>query len=78
MNNFDIVKSSLKHYGLIEHPDSLTEETTFEELDMDSLDVVEVITDIEDKIGKEIPMTVVRKFENVGDVTNWMNSNDSN
>ena len=49
-------------------PDTITRETTFGDLDADSLDVVEVIMALEDEFGVEIPDEVAVKFKNIGDV----------
>lgn len=41
-------------------PSEITAQTTFEDLDVDSLDTVEILMDMEDEFGVEI------KFEEVG------------
>ena len=41
-------------------PSEITAQTTFEDLDVDSLDTVEILMDMEDKFGMEI------KFEEAG------------
>ncbi len=53
-------------------PDTITRETTFGDLDADSLDVVEVIMALEDEFGVEIPDEVAEKFKNIGDVVDYI------
>ena len=53
-------------------PDTITRETTFGDLDADSLDVVEVIMALEDEFGIEIPDEVAEKFKNIGDVVDYI------
>jgi len=38
-------------------PDSIHPETTFEEIGLDSLDIVDLVMKIEDEIGVKIPMS---------------------
>ena len=53
-------------------PDTITRETTFGDLDADSLDVDEVIMALEDEFGVEIPDEVAEKFKNIGDVVDYI------
>ena len=53
-------------------PDTITRETTFGDLDADSLDVVEVIMALEDEFGTEIPSEDLEKLNTVGDVMNYL------
>ncbi|MCD8300260.1 MAG: acyl carrier protein [Clostridiales bacterium] len=48
-------------------PEDITEETTFEELDADSLDLFEIITELEEELGVEIPPEEADKIRTVGD-----------
>lgn len=56
-------------------PDEITEETTFEELEADSLDLFEVITSIEDEFGIEIPTEEAEKIKTVGDAVEQIKKN---
>lgn len=56
-------------------PDEITEETTFEELEADSLDLFEVITSIEDEFGIEIPTEEAEKIKTVGDAVEQIKNN---
>ncbi len=48
-------------------PEDITEETTFEELDADSLDLFEIITELEEELGIEIPAEEADRIKTVGD-----------
>ncbi|MCD8232587.1 MAG: acyl carrier protein [Clostridiales bacterium] len=47
--------------------DDITEETTFEELDADSLDLFQIITELEEEFGIEIPTEAADQIRTVGD-----------
>jgi acyl carrier protein len=48
----------------------ITMESTFEELEIDSLDTVEMVMELEDKLGKEIELD--QKVETVGDLVKYI------
>ncbi len=48
-------------------PEEITEETTFEELDADSLVLFEIVTELEEEFGIEIPAEEADKIKTVGD-----------
>jgi len=50
----------------------ITEETTFEELGVDSLDTVEMVMKLEEELGVEIE--IEGKFETVGDLVKFVES----
>lgn len=55
--------------------DDITLETDFiEDLNADSLDIVELIMSLEDELEMEIPDEVVEGFKTVGDVVNYVKS----
>ena len=56
-------------------PDDITEETTFEELEADSLDLFEIITQLEETFGIEIPTEEADKIKTVGDAVNQIRNN---
>ncbi len=56
-------------------PDDITEETTFEELEADSLDLFEIITQLEEEFGVEIPTDEADKIKTVGDAVNQIRNN---
>ena len=54
-------------------PDEITRETTFESLGIDSLDTVEMLMNLEDKLGAEIELS--QKVETVGDLVRYIEAN---
>lgn len=50
----------------------ITMDTTFKDLGIDSLDTVEMLMNLEDKIGKEIELD--QKVETVGDLVRYIES----
>ncbi len=56
-------------------PESITLETSFDDLDADSLDVVEVIMALEDEFGIQIPDEVAEKIKNIGAVVDYVSEN---
>lgn len=56
-------------------PDDITEETTFEELEADSLDLFEIITQLEEEFGVEIPTDEADKIKTVGDAVDQIRNN---
>ena len=49
-------------------PARVTSETTFQELDIDSIDAVDLVVRLHDLIGKRIPPEDFRQIRTVGDV----------
>lgn len=52
--------------------DDINEETNFQDLGMDSLEIFEMIVDVEDQFDIEIPNEDVEKFACVGDVLKYI------
>ncbi len=48
-------------------PEDITEDTAFEDLDADSLDLFEIITEMEEQLGIEIPPEKAEQIRTVGD-----------
>ncbi|MBE6464346.1 MAG: acyl carrier protein [Eggerthellaceae bacterium] len=65
METLDIIKDILNDKLDIE-PEKVTEETTFEDLEIDSLDQVELICELEDRLG--IDFGEPEDLKTVGDV----------
>lgn len=55
--------------------DDITEETTFKELEADSLDLFEIIMAIEEEFGIEIPTEEAEKIQTVGDAVEQIKRN---
>lgn len=51
-------------------PDEITEETTFDDLDADSLDRLQLVTAIEDEFELEIDDETLMSLSSVGDAIN--------
>ncbi len=52
----------------------LTPESTFKELNADSLDIVQILVALEDNFGIEIPEEDAQKFTSFGDVVAYVDS----
>ena len=55
--------------------DDVTAETTLEDLNADSLDVVEVIMALEAEFNMEIPDEYAEKIKTVGDLADYVKNN---
>ena len=55
--------------------DLITMDAGLKDLDIDSLDVVEIIMDIEDEFQVEMPDEVVKKFKCIGDFVQYIEAN---
>lgn len=53
----------------------ITMSTTFEDIDADSLDVVELVMALEEEFGLEIADEEVEKIKAVGDIVNYIEAN---
>ena len=53
-------------------PDDITEDTTFEELEADELDMVDIAMSLEDDFNTEITDEVLEKFNTVGDIVKYL------
>ncbi len=71
MNIFDRIKALVAEQ-LRADEGKITLETTFDELDADSLDVVELIMALEDEFDIEIPDEDAEKIKTVGDAVEYI------
>lgn len=71
MATIDTVKEILAE-NLDIDPESITEESTFESLDIDSLDLVQLICDLEDRL--DIDFGEPEGLKNLGDVVKHIDS----
>lgn len=55
--------------------DKITPETTFEEIDADSLDVVELVMALEEEFDMEIADEAVENIKTVADIINYIEEN---
>lgn len=74
MNIFDTVCSILKEQLNIDESREIKEDTLLDELDADSLDVVEVVMAIEDEYDIEIPDEEAENVRTIGDIVKILSS----
>lgn len=73
---FERVKDVIGEQLGIDDLDTITMETTFiDDLGADSLDIVELIMALEEEFDLEIPEAEAEKISSVGDVVEYINSN---
>ncbi len=60
-----VVREALPQFGV--EPDDITREATFEDLDVDSLDLAELSQIVEEKLGVELKSSDVAEIKTVGD-----------
>ena len=66
-----IVKLLSEQFGM--EPDEITEETTFEDLGADSVDLVELSMSLEEEFGiDEMGEEDIASIHNVGDLVNYL------
>jgi acyl carrier protein len=64
------VKNALIEFGAEE--DKLTRDATWEQLDVDSLDLVELAQVVEDEYGVKVDSNDVKLLKNLGDVVDFV------
>ncbi|MEL1134093.1 acyl carrier protein [Desulfitobacterium sp. THU1] len=74
MSAFDKVKSIVVDQLGVEE-DEITLETTFADLNADSLDIVELIMALEEEFDLDIPDEDAEKIRTVGDAVNYIKEN---
>lgn len=52
--------------------DEVTPETILEDLNFDSLDMIEIAMDIEDEFNVEVPDEALEKFITIGDIVEFL------
>lgn len=74
MSVFDKVKALVVEQLDVDG-DKIKMTTTFEDIDADSLDVVELVMALEEEFGLEIADEEVEKIKTVGDIVNFIEAN---
>lgn len=54
--------------------EQITRDTTFESLGVDSLDIVEMITDLEDELGVELVLEEAGQITTMGEMADFIES----
>lgn len=70
---FENIRKILSHQLDIAEESITMESRLIEDLNADSLDVVELIMDLEQQYGVEIPDDELPNFHTVGDIVNYLN-----
>jgi acyl carrier protein len=70
-----VVREALPQFGV--EPDDITREATFEDLDVDSLDLAELSQIIEEEFGVALKGEDVAKIKTVGDAVDLVVSRSS-
>jgi len=74
MSDFEKIKSIIvEQLGVDE--DEITLDTTFADLNADSLDIVELIMALEEEFDLDIPDEDAEKIRTVGDAVNYIREN---
>ena len=71
MNTLDTIKSILKDKQEID-PNSIDENSTFEDLKIDSLDLVELVCELEDRL--DIDFGDPEDLQTIGDVVKYVDN----
>ena len=73
MDTFDRVCALMKErFELTD--DVLSADTTWEDIGADSIDLVDLISELEDTFDISIPDEAIESFKTVGDVADYVNS----
>ena len=54
--------------------EGIEKSTTFEEINFDEFDVIELVMSVEDKYEIEVPDEVLKEFKTVGDFADYLES----
>ncbi len=70
---FKKIKSIIVEQLSVIDPSEIKQDTTFDSMDIDSIDAVEIIMAIEDEFEVEIPDEVAEAFSSIADIMNYLN-----
>ncbi|MBM7561352.1 acyl carrier protein [Fusibacter tunisiensis] len=71
---FEKIKSIILEQLSVLDSSEITADTTFDSMDIDSIDAVEIIMAIEDEFEIEIPDEIAEKFTSISDVITYLAS----
>ncbi len=69
---FKKIKSIIIEQLSVIDPSDIKPDTTFESMDIDSIDAVEIIMAIEDEFEVEIPDDIAEAFTSISDIINYL------
>lgn len=70
---FERIKALIIEQLSVLDPDDIKMDTSFDSMDVDSIDAVEIIMAIEDEFEVEIPDEVAQDFNCIGDIVHYLN-----
>ncbi|OJV62432.1 MAG: acyl carrier protein [Clostridiales bacterium 38-18] len=70
---FKKIKAIIVEQLSVIDPSEIKQDTTFDSMDIDSIDAVEIIMAIEDEFEIEIPDEVAEEFASISDIMNYLN-----
>lgn len=71
---FKKIKAIIVEQLSVIDPSDIKQDTTFDSMDIDSIDAVEIIMAIEDEFEIEIPDDVAEQFMSIADIMNYLNT----
>ena len=74
-NIFDQIKEMLAEQLDLDESKITMDSDIVEDLEADSLDVVDLVMSMEDEFGVEVPDEVIENFKTVGDVVRYIEEN---
>ncbi|MGX8796302.1 acyl carrier protein [Fusibacter sp. JL298sf-3] len=70
---FEKIKALIVEQLSVIDPDDIKADTSFDSMDVDSIDAVEIIMAIEDEFEIEIPDDVAQDFASINDIVHYLN-----
>lgn len=71
---FKKIKAIIVEQLSVIDPSDIKQDTSFDSMDIDSIDAVEIIMAIEDEFEVEIPDEVAEAFTSIADIMNYLNT----
>lgn len=71
---FKKIKAIIVEQLSVIDPSDIKQDTSFDSMDIDSIDAVEIIMAIEDEFEVEIPDEVAESFTSIADIMNYLNT----
>jgi acyl carrier protein len=71
---FKKIKAIIVEQLSVIDPSDIKQDTSFDSMDIDSIDAVEIIMAIEDEFEIEIPDDIAEQFMSIADIMNYLNT----